>query len=180
MSITFEGFVDAARKVASEPGANMAMRKVLQQSVADPEAIIRMTPDGGEDECLLFEDETVSIWRCLFQPHVVMPPHEHRLDVHIAAYAGGEKNILFQRCEDKLQYQATNIVKPGEVLSLDEDCIHAVTAQGDVPSLALHVYMGPLMQLTRGLFDWESGEKIDFTLEHFNAMKRPSSELPNY
>lgn len=180
MSFTFDGFVEAARNAASESDANLAVRDVLQQYTADPEAIIRATPDDGQDEALLFEDETVSIWRCLFRPYVVMPPHEHKLEVHIATYAGGEKNILFQRRDGRLQFQATKIVRPGDVLTLDEDCIHAVTADGDQPSLALHIYMGPLMQLDRGLFDWDSGERIDFTLAHFDAMKRSSSALPDY
>lgn len=180
MSFSFDAFVDAARNAASEPGANLAVRDVLRQWTADPDAILRATPDDGEDEVLLFEDETVSVWRCLFRPHVVMPPHEHRLDVHIATYAGAEKNILFERRDGKLQFHSTNIVEPGDILSLNEDCIHAVTAEGDRPSQALHVYMGPLMQLDRGLFDWDSGERIEFTLAHFDAMKRSSAELPDY
>ncbi len=180
MSFSFDGFVDAARAAASEADANLAVRDVLRQYIADPDAIIRATPDDSQDEVLLFEDETVSIWRCLFRPHVVMPPHEHQLDAHIATYAGGEKNILFHRRDGRLRHQATKIVRTGEVLTLGEDCIHAVTADGDQPSLALHIYMGPLMQLDRGLFDWDSGKRIDFTLEKFDAMKRSSSELPDY
>ena len=180
MSFTFEGLVEAAREAASRDDANAAVRALLEECVADPAPIVELTPKVGDDEVMLFEDETVSIWWCRFQPHVLMPPHEHKLAVHIAGYSGGEKSVLFQRRDDELVHNGTVVVRPGEVISLDEECIHAVTAEGDTPSLALHVYMGPLMQLTRGLFDWETGKQIDFTMENFDRLKRPASELPAY
>ncbi len=180
MAFSFEKFVTDIRAAAGGPDANANVREELERCLADPEPIIAATPVDGDDEVMLFEDESVSIWWCRFQPHVVMPPHEHLLDVHIGAYAGGEKNIVFTQSGDRLVHDFTHVVKPGEVLSLDRDCIHAVTAEGDVRSLALHVYMGPLMQLTRGLFDWETGEKINFSMENFNQMKRPASALAAY
>ncbi len=180
MSFSFEGFVDAVREAACEPDANAAVRAVLERCVADPDRIRNQTPLEGDDEVMLFEDDKLSIWRCRFQPQVLMPPHEHKLDVHIAGYSGREKSILFKRRNDQLKFEGTEIVGSGEVLSLDDKCIHAVTAEGDVPSLALHVYMGPLMQLKRGLYDWETGEQVDFTLENFDAMKRPASAFPEF
>lgn len=180
MNFAFEQFVSAVREAAAGESANEAVRAILSGCVADPEPINALTPEGGDDEVMLFEDETVSIWRCRFQPQVLMPPHEHLLDVHIAGYAGGEKNILFQRRNGGLVHDRSVVVHPGDVISLDEDCIHAVTAEGDTPSLTLHVYMGPLMKLTRDLFDWDSGDRIDFTMENFDRMKRPASELPAY
>jgi predicted metal-dependent enzyme (double-stranded beta helix superfamily) len=180
MSFTFESFVRAVRRAAGESDANAAVRMVLEQCVADPDPIVNATPLDGDDEVMLFEDQTLSIWRCCFQPHILMPPHEHKLDVHIAAYSGGEKNILFQCCEGELRHERTQVVRSGEVLFLDDQCIHAVTSDGDDPSLALHVYMGPLMQLKRALFDWETGDRVDFTMENFDNMKRPASALCAY
>lgn len=180
MSFDFDDFVRQVRAAASAPNPSQAVRAYLEQCVADPEPIIAATSQDGDDEVHLFEDETLSIWRCRFQPHVVMPPHEHKLPVHIAVYAGGEKNILFQAKDGKLEHESTTVVGPGEVLSLEDDCIHAVSAEGDVPSFALHVYMGPLMALKRDLFDWNTGEAVDFSMENFDQMKRSASELPAY
>jgi len=177
MAFTFDQFVTDVRAAAAQPDANAAVRALLSAVVVDPDAIFRVSPEGGEDEVMLFEDETVSIWHCRFQPHVMMPPHEHKLDVHIGGYAGSEKSLLFAREDGALAYRGSKVVGPGEVLSLGPQAIHAVIAEGEAPSLALHVYMGPLMQLTRGLFDWETGEEVDFTLENFEAMKRPAAEV---
>ena len=107
-----------------------------------------------------------------------MPPHEHLLDVHIATYSGSEKNIMFRQTGSTLEHERTIVVQSGDLLSLDKDEIHAVTADGDVPSLSLHVYMGPLSKIKRGLFDWTSGEVVQFSQENFDKMKRLASDLP--
>lgn len=180
MSFSFDAFVSEVRTAAESPDPSEAVRTYLEKCVSDPAPIIAASPQSGDDEENLYEDENLSIWRCRFQPHVVMPPHEHKLPVHIAVYAGGEKNILFQVKDGKLEHTSTTVVGPGEVLSLDDSCIHAVTAEGGAPSDALHVYMGPLMKLKRDLFDWSTGEPVEFSMENFDQMKRPVSDLPAY
>jgi len=99
------------------------------------------------------------------------------MDVFIAGYAGVEKNIMFARTADGLSHQETACVRSGEVLSLGPDAIHAVTAEGDAPCLSLHVYMGPLTRIKRDLFDWKTGERLDFTEERFEAMKLSDEEM---
>ncbi|WP_282606209.1 hypothetical protein [Pelagibius sp. Alg239-R121] len=180
MSFSFDEFVAAVRGAAKEPDPNLSVRTLLEKYVSDPSPIITHTPEDGEDEVMLFEDDALSIWRCRFRPHVIMPPHEHRVIAHIGTYSGEEKNILFRRGDGQLKHKTTKIVGPGDVLSLNKDCIHAVSANGDICSLSLHIYMGPLMKLKRGLFDWETGVKSDFSLENFDRLKRPASALPAY
>jgi len=177
MSFTYDSFVAAAREAAASGDATKAIRALLQETVADPEALAASIPPQDEDEIMLFEDDTVSIWSCIFQPHVVMPPHEHKMPVHIGCFSGGEKSYLYRREGDVLTHVKTRTVGPGEVFSMGGDGIHAVTAEGDSPSHALHIYTGPLMQVTRSLFDWDSGAEVDFTMENFHAMKKSTTEL---
>ena len=63
-------------------------------------------------------------------------------------------------------------VYAGDMLSLGPEAVHAVTAGTAEPSLALHVYLGPLMQIERSLFNWRTGEAIPFTMENFQAQSR--------
>ena len=178
MQFSYETFVDAARAAAGRPDATRSVRYLLKQTLSNPAAVAAAIPAQDEDEVLLFEDDTVSIWSCRFQPYVVMPPHEHKMHAHIGVFSGGEKNILFQQEATGLRHIATKVVEPGEVFSIGADGIHAVTADGSKPSHALHVYLGPLMKVQRALFDWETGEKVDFTMENFDKMKRHNSNLP--
>jgi len=178
MVFSHESFVEAARAAAAGPKATQAVRSLLKQVLADPKAVASAVPSQAEDEILLFEDETVSIWNCRFQPDVVMPPHEHKMDAHIGVFRGAEKNILFRREDGVLRHVATKTVHPGEVFSIGPDGVHAVTGDGGKPSQALHVYLGPLTRVRRGLFDWVTGAEIDFTMENFDRMKMPPDRLP--
>ena len=172
MDNVIEEFVKAAREAASDPEPTKAVRKLLFDTLADGEAIADAIAAQEEDEILLHEDNTVSIWTCRFLPDRVVPPHEHKMDVHIGVFRGAEKNILYRRDAGALKLAKNKTVGTGEVFSLGADGIHAVTAGGDEPSLALHVYLGPLMQVERSLFDWETGDKVEFTMDNFHNMTK--------
>ena len=177
MDDLIEKFVEDARAAALDPEPTKAVRKVLLKALEDPAQIADAIAAQADDELLLHEDDTVSIWTCRFHPHQVVPPHEHKMDVHIGVFRGTEKNILFRRKEGTLEQAKTKGVEAGQVLSLGADGIHAVTADGNEPSLALHVYLGPLMQVERSLFDWTTGEPVEFTMENFHDMTKDASEL---
>lgn len=177
MGYTHEAFVKAAREAASAPEPSKSVRALLEATLKDPQTLAKEIPSQAEDEILLFEDDTVSIWSCRFTPATVLPPHEHKMSVHIGVVSGCEKNIMFRREEGALSHAATKLVKAGDILSLGPDGIHAVTAGGTIPSHALHIYLGPLTQTDRSLFDWETGAPVAFTNENFERMKKPASEL---
>lgn len=180
MSFSYDDFVAAARVAACAENPNDAVKSLLATTLADPDLKASGLPHHDEDEILLFEDETVSIWSCQFDPKFVMPPHEHKMHVHIGVVSGYEKNIMFRRDDNKLTHIVTKIVNPGEVLSIGPDGLHAVSASGNDHSHALHVYLGPLTKVKRDLFDWTTGAVVDFTMDNFNAMKRAPNELPDY
>lgn len=168
-----DAMVRAIRQAAAQPDPENAVREMLQETIRNPAQIFAATSDEEGDETLYFEDDTVSIWRCRFHPKILMPPHEHCLKVLIGAYSGGEKSILYERTADGLKEVDTVVARAGDIIVLDKDAIHAVTTHDDQPSDAIHVYLGPLMKLERDLFDWDSGKAVNFTLENFDAMKRP-------
>ncbi len=173
MGFSYEQFVADARAAARQAQPDRAVKALLEQTLADPAAVAAAVPDREEDEIRLFEDDTVSVWSCRFQPQVVMPPHEHKMRVWLGVYRGVEVSTLYRRDPEGLTATATHATAPGQVLGLADDVIHAVTAEGPEPSEALHVYLGPLTDVERALFDWESGAAMPFTMERFSAMQRP-------
>lgn len=176
MTYSHDEFVDAARAAAKTHHPTRAIRALLLETLKDPVAVAAALPPQDDDEIMLFEDDTVSVWSSRFQPHILMPPHEHRVEAHIGVVCGVEKEILYRREAGRLVHVTDRTVQPGEVLSLGADAIHAVTAEGNIPSHALHVYTGPLSQINRSLFDWDTGEPIAFTMENFHAMQRPVAD----
>ena len=172
MEKLLEEFVDRARDAAASPDPARAVRAVLEEALTDRDAYAAIIAAQEEDEDHLFEDETVSIWTCRFPPSELTAPHEHKLPVQIAVVGGVEKNILYQRRYGELFEAAEKDVHAGDMLSLGPEAVHAVTAGTGEPSLALHVYLGPLMQIERSLFNWRTGQAIPFTMENFQAQSR--------
>ena len=167
--------VKQAVEAASSGKPSLAIRKVLENSMSERSTLSAEIAAQPEDEILLFEDETCSIWTCRYDPDVVLPPHEHLMSVHIAVYSGTELEVLYHRDKNTLRHANNKMITEGEVVSLEPDVVHAVTAEGDGLSHALHIYEGPLTQVKRSLFDWTSGNKVEFTMDNFRAMQRKLS-----
>ncbi|WP_417518597.1 hypothetical protein [Minwuia sp.] len=174
MDRLLETFVTDARAAAVSDEPTSAVRGVLEDALTRADAFAALIAAQADDEVHLFEDETVSIWTCRFWPDVILPPHEHTIPVHIGVVGGVERNILYRRLYGELLQVFEKEVGRGDMLSMGADGIHAVTAAGPDPSLALHVYLGPLMQVERSLFNWRTGAAMPFTDANFEAMKRSS------
>lgn len=180
MSFNYTDFVTKMRTAASSQTPTKSVREGLTSTLASAELQNSGLPVQEEDEILLFEDNTVSIWSCRFDPEFVMPPHEHKMEVHIGVVSGQEKNIMFRREDRALKHVKSVIVNSGDILSIGADALHAVTASGDTHSHALHVYLGPLTKVKRDLFDWTTGAAVDFTMKNFENMKRSNKDLPSF
>ncbi|WP_282607779.1 hypothetical protein [Pelagibius sp. Alg239-R121] len=172
-----ENFVERACSAAACENPTAALRSLLEESISDKTAMAEAIARQPDDEVLIFENETCSIWTCRYHSDVVLPPHEHLMTVHIAVYRGNEVEILYHRDADRLRHAKNRVVLEGEVVSLGPDAVHAVTAEGDMPSYAIHIYEGATTQVTRSLFDWTSGGEIEFTMANFHAMLRKPTDV---
>jgi len=178
MTFSFEQFVTDARAAVASDKPTDTIRRLLQKALETPEAIFAENPlEKSADEVMLFEDDTVSVWVCQFDPYTVIPPHEHKMNAFIGVFKGKEKNHFFKNTATGLKYKSTQIIDSGQMTSIGADGLHAVVAEGEEDCYSLHVYTGPLSKVKRSLFDWDSGQAIPFTDENFQRLKRPPSEL---
>ncbi|MEQ8602022.1 MAG: hypothetical protein RIB45_01790 [Marivibrio sp.] len=180
MPFAKESFIAAAKAAAASDDPTRAVRELLAETVRDPAPIKAAFAHVEADEENFYEDETLSLWMTRFQPHQVLPPHDHGVSVHIAVYSGVERNLLYRRPKEGggLGEPIVRETPAGELLSLGPDGIHAPTAAGDGPSEALHVYMGKLSTVERSLFDWDTGRTVPFTMERFEGLVRPKGDVP--
>jgi predicted metal-dependent enzyme (double-stranded beta helix superfamily) len=150
----------------------------MQETLKSKEALVDNNPlEKDADEIMLFEDDTVSVWICRFDPYTVVPPHEHKMNAFIGVFKGREKNHFFKNDANGLKYQSTQIIDAGQMTSIGTDGLHAVVAEGEEDCYSLHVYTGPLSKVKRSLFDWNTGEAIEFTDENFRRLKRSPNRL---
>ncbi len=175
-----ENFVKQTRIASTSDNPASAIRQLLKNSMSEADTMANAIASLEDDEVMLFEDETCSIWTCRYDPNVVLAPHEHCMSVHIAVYRGAEVEVLYKREPDRLKHGGNKVISAGEVASLGPDAIHAISAEGLGQSHAIHVYEGPLTAVKRSLFDWASGAEVDFTIENFHAMQRVKSDMEEF
>ena len=178
MTFSFDKFVTEIRAAAVSDKPTHAIRTLMQNALETPEALVADNPlEEGADEIMLFEDDTVSVWVCRFDPHTVVPPHEHKMNAFIGVFKGREKNLFFRNEADGLKYISTKIIDAGQMTSIGADGLHAVVAEGEEDCYSFHVYAGPLSKIKRSLFDWDTGQALEFTDENYHHLKKPANEL---
>ena len=164
--------VAAFREAAKGNEAVKRVRAIMQEAVRDPQAVSQYLHAFDGDDVILYEDETVSIQHCRFDPGLHVPPHDHRITAVIGVYEGGEVNHFYVRDENQLVRKTTKKVMPGDVISMGPEAIHSVEPGGDECGYAIHVYLGPLSDVERSLYDWESGAEYRYTREKYDELLR--------
>ena len=167
-----EDFVQQLRDAALEAEAAQKVRELMNDAFQDPRAISNAMPDFENDDEVLFEDDSVSIWFVRFRPGLHVPPHDHQTTAIIGVYEGAEDNHFYLREDRRLVHKTTKCVGPGDVIALKPDGIHSVEAANGKQSCAIHVYLAALTRIERSLFDWETGKASPFNDENYDRMKR--------
>ncbi len=160
---------DFILQLRAAAGESEPVQKVRFQ---DTQAISRAMPEFENDDEVLFEDDSVSIWFVRFMPGLHVPPHDHQTTATIGVYEGAEDNHFYLREGGQLVHKSTRRVEPGDVIALKPDGIHSVEAANGKQSCGIHVYLARLTTIERSLFDWETGEAAPFSDDNYDRMKR--------
>jgi predicted metal-dependent enzyme (double-stranded beta helix superfamily) len=168
-------FIQQLRDAALETEAKAEVRELMHDAFLEPETIRTAMPIYENDDEVLFEDDSVSIWFVRFPPGTHVPPHDHQTTATIGVYEGAEDNHFYLREPDRLVYKSSRRVGPGDVIALKPDGIHSVEAADGKPCCGIHVYLAALTTIERSLFDWDSGVACRYTDENFELMKRVTS-----
>ena len=175
-AFSVEEFVRDVRAAAAGEDAVTGVRQLMDAAFADPAAVAEgMSGFKGEDE-VLFEDDTVSIWYCGFDPEKHIPPHDHQTHAIIGVYGGAELNHFYLAKDGQLDRRSSKVLNPGDVISLGPNTIHSVETADENVSCAIHVYLAPLTTIERSLFDWETGATETLNETRVNAQMRPSTK----
>lgn len=169
-----ETLVARLRSVARQPDAARRVRDLLDATMADPHGVAAGMPTFPEDDVILYEDDSISIWHSRFQPGVSVPPHDHQMSATIGVYQGSERNDFFENDPDGgIRRSSETILAPGDVLSIGPNAIHAVTCVSEIPCCGIHVYLGNLTEVERSLFDVQNDEKMAFIYDNYQRLFRP-------
>lgn len=158
-----ETFVSDMRAIAAGADGPKTLRAYFDDLMQNPDAVAAAFPPELTGDQILFEDETVSVWRTSFEPGMTVPAHDHQMSAVLCVYQGQERNDFYEANPNGgLRRSGQVHLGPGDVLSIGPSAIHEVTCTSDEPALGLHVYLGQLTTVERTLFDVENGVAMRF------------------
>ncbi len=135
MTFSFDQFVIEARAAVVSNKPTQAIRLLMQKTLKSKGALVDNNPlEKNADEIMLFEDDTVSVWICRFDPCTVVPPHEHKMNAFIGVFKGREKNHFFISDANGLKYPSTQIIAAGQMISIGTLALHPVVREGEEAS----------------------------------------------
>lgn len=167
---TLEQFVDDLRRAAAndrgEPEVIAAVRPLarrfaLADSWRDP-SLYRADPEQGFGAHLLHEepDHRLAVFAVSWLPARGAPPHDHGTWAIVVGVDGTERNVFFERTDDRslpghaqLRQLGERVLGPGEVLAMPAGTIHGVTNDSAQTTLSLHVYGKHINFTRRSQFD---------------------------
>ena len=173
MSFNLDDFVTEARDAASQQRAVSAVNDLMSRTFTNPAELAAAIEPFERDDEPLYEDAKVSIYWVRFDPHVKVPPHNHKIAAFLGVYEGVEVNELYRQSNGGIEFVKTKRMAPGDTMSMGAEGIHGVYTEGDLPSLGLHVYLGPLTTIERDLFHPDTGEAMPFTNQNYEKLVRP-------
>ena len=107
-------------------------------------------------------DHSLAVFVASWLPGRGAPPHDHGTWAIVVGVEGAERNVFFERTDDRsrpgyaeLRRIGEQMLGPGEVLAMPAGTIHAVSNDSDRVTLSLHVYGKHINFTQRSQFDVE-------------------------
>jgi predicted metal-dependent enzyme (double-stranded beta helix superfamily) len=156
VALAVEDIVARCRGALAEHTPVLAVRDVLDELVADPDALdAALGPVELGGITPVHNTADLTILRVAWTPGMVLNPHEHRMWAVIGMYAGQEDNAFFRRAPGGLEPSGGRDIQARDVLVLGDDVIHSVANTRSEFAVALHVYGG----------DFFTGERSEWTFD---------------
>ena len=153
-------FVADCQAARADREPRLAVRDVVQQAVADPDAVGAVLRPESSGFAILHHDDDLTILHVVWAPRMAIYPHDHRMWAVIGIYTGQEDNAFYRRTAPG----ARTLTEAGgkqlhvrDVAVLGDDTIHGVTNPLDRLTAAIHVYGGDFVNQPRS--QWGPGPR---------------------
>jgi predicted metal-dependent enzyme (double-stranded beta helix superfamily) len=179
---TLDQFVQELRRLtadgASEHETITALRPLVRQFALsgawrEPRHY-QTNPEQGFGAHLLHEepDHSLTVFAASWLPGRGAPPHDHGTWAIVVGVDGSERNVFFERTDDRsrpgyaeLRQIGERVLGPGEVLAMPSGTIHGVINDSERVTLSLHVYGKHINFTRRSQFDVEQRVEKPFIVK---------------
>lgn len=138
-----------------------AMRRLLP--------VLASTLQSKNEATVLYSAPNLLIASIQFPPFAATPAHTHGVWSVIGLISGSERNSFYTHTETGLKQTHTRALQARDCITLDANVIHSVKNPHPLPSMALHVYGGNILEAPRSMWDPVTGRKHAFEQTQFEA-----------
>jgi predicted metal-dependent enzyme (double-stranded beta helix superfamily) len=131
-------------------------------------------PEQGFGLHLLHEepDHTLAVFAVSWLPNRGAPAHDHGTWAVVVGVDGPEKNVFFERMDNRarpgyaeLKKVAEKVFGFGDVLAMPTGGLHSIWNESDAVSVSLHIYGKHLNHTGRSQFDPEARTETPFIVK---------------
>ena len=131
-------------------------------------------PEHGFGVHLLHEepDHSLAVFAASWLPGRGTPPHDHGVWAIVVGVDGPEKNVFWERTDDRsrdghaeLRKVGEKVFDRGEIVAMPSGTIHSVSNESEQVTLSLHVYGRHINYTNRSQFDPEQRTEKPFLLK---------------
>jgi predicted metal-dependent enzyme (double-stranded beta helix superfamily) len=173
---------------ASEPETIAALRPLVRQFALSGQwrepRLYQANPEQGFGAHLLHEepDHSLAVFAASWLPGRGAPPHDHGVWAIVVGVDGSERNVFYERTDDRsrpghaeLRRIGEQVLGPGDVLAMPTGTIHSVSNDSDRVTLSLHVYGTHINFTRRSQFDLEQRTEKPFIVKLEEPRQPPST-----
>jgi predicted metal-dependent enzyme (double-stranded beta helix superfamily) len=172
------GLRDARAAARSESDMLVRVRTLAKRAAASRHHWLRpgmCVPDDtqGFGVCVLHEeaDHQLAVFVVSWLPDRGTPPHDHGTWAVVVGLDGDERNVFWQRLDDRSRPGRARIFKvrqsrvgPGDVVAMPSGAIHSVWNDGDRIAASLHIYGRHVNHTQRSRFDPAASTETPYRL----------------
>lgn len=156
MTFDLDQFIADCRVALAVDGSHKSVREVVARAVSNPASILKALgePQRGALQTLC-RSADLTILNIVWSPHMIRPPHDHRMWAVIGIYTGREDNVFWRRGQNGgLKAIGAKALCEGDAVPLGRNIIHSVI--NPIPRLtgAIHVYGGDFFGAV-GRSEWD-------------------------
>jgi predicted metal-dependent enzyme (double-stranded beta helix superfamily) len=155
-----ERFIADCRAALDGERSSRQVREVVARAVSDPAALMAAIgePQGGGIQPI-HRSPDLTIVNVIWQPKMVIMPHNHAMWAVIGVYTGREDNILWRRLPEeangRIEAAGAKTLGETDTIGFGPDVIHSVVNPLGRLTGAIHVYGGDFFGVSRNEWDPE-------------------------
>ncbi len=152
------------RAVIGGENASRHIKDILARAVSEPASVIAALGAPTEGGLVpLYRSPELTILNVLWQPKMVIMPHNHEQWAVIGVYAGAEDNIMWRRlpgdAEGRVEAAGARSLRERDTIAMGEDVVHSVVNPLSRVTAAIHIYGGDFFATPRS--EWEPDSLIE-------------------